>query len=477
MRKLLTVLIACVLSSLLSLFLYSQFMQPRQADGGSGSATARYTGMIDRLFAARSGSYFTAAAPNHFTEAAARTTPAVVNISAAIRGGSSFFGSEGSAGSTGSGVILSPDGYIVTNHHVIEGSSAIQVTLSDKGKYKATVIGSDASTDIALIKIDADELPFIVFGNSDSLRIGEWVLAVGNPFNLESTVTAGIVSAKGRNINILGGGASIESFIQTDAAVNPGNSGGALVNTLGELVGINTAIMSETGSYEGYSFAVPSNLARKVIDDLRKHGAVQRAFLGITIEDVTAEIAKELGLKKAEGVVISRVNPGGGADNAGLTAGDIIVGLNDIALHSTPELQEMVGRLSPGDKVAVEYIRNGQRSKVYATLMDANNRSGVGSAPANTTAMKELGFELRDITRAEFRQFKQQGVLVVSVLRGSIIHTTNMQSGFLITKINGTAVASVEQARQLLGKVSGKISIDGYYQGSSDLYSYRFNKN
>jgi len=235
-------------------------------------------------------------------------------------------------GSSGSGVIMSPDGYIVTNHHVVERSTEIKVTLADKREYKAKLIGSDPSTDVTLIKIEENNLPFIVFGNSDSVRIGEWVLAVGNPFNLESTVTAGIISAKGRNINILGGGASIESFIQTDAAVNPGNSGGALVNTAGELIGINTAIITESGSYEGYSFAVPSNLVQKVIRDLREFGHVQRAYLGVSIQDLDSETAREVGLPNAEGVYVNRVTSNGAAQDAGLKIGVHAVAQGRISL-------------------------------------------------------------------------------------------------------------------------------------------------
>jgi S1-C subfamily serine protease len=246
MRQLIVILIACVLSSVLSVYLYTQLAP-------SGQASGEQPVLTDRLFSLRNN--LRSGSPTNFTAAADIATPAVVYIKAVIRTGSGFFSQDAYAGASGSGVILSPDGYVVTNHHVIENSAEIKITLFDKREFKARVIGSDQSTDIALLKIDESDLPFMLLGNSDSVRVGEWVLAVGNPFNLESTVTAGIVSAKGRNINILGGSSSIESFIQTDAAVNPGNSGGALVNTAGELIGVNSAIMTESGSYEGYSFA------------------------------------------------------------------------------------------------------------------------------------------------------------------------------------------------------------------------------
>ncbi|HNG89336.1 MAG TPA: trypsin-like peptidase domain-containing protein, partial [Saprospiraceae bacterium] len=286
MKNYLLLLSACVLSSLLSVFVYSRLIHPHQSVvWNSSEGEARYANFVDKLFHARSNAAFHSSSPTDFIQAAEVSTPAVVNIKALIQSGN-VWGSGALTGSSGSGVIMSPDGLIVTNHHVVERSTDIKVTLADKREYKATLVGSDPSTDIALLKIEEIRLPFVVFGNSDSVRVGEWVLAVGNPFNLESTVTAGIVSAKGRNINILSGNASIESFIQTDAAVNPGNSGGALINSAGELVGINTAIITESGSYEGYSFAVPSNLVQKVVRDLREFGDVKRAFLGIGIEDL-----------------------------------------------------------------------------------------------------------------------------------------------------------------------------------------------
>ena len=288
-------------SSVLSVLLYRQMDHPRKVFWDKNeNGEVRYAGLVDKLFSARSNSTFFSSAPTDFTVAAEVATPAVVNIRALLESGNTIWGSSSLTGSSGSGVIMSPDGYVVTNHHVVERSREIKVTLADKRQYEARLVGSDPSTDIALLKIDEFDLPFMLFGNSDSVRVGEWVLAVGNPFNLESTVTAGIVSAKGRNINILGGVTSIESFIQTDAAVNPGNSGGALVNTAGELIGINTAIITESGSYEGYSFAVPSNLVQKVIRDLQEFGEVQRAFLGVNIEDLDGEIAREIGLPNAE---------------------------------------------------------------------------------------------------------------------------------------------------------------------------------
>ncbi|MCB0575279.1 MAG: Do family serine endopeptidase, partial [Saprospiraceae bacterium] len=411
----------------------------------------------------------------NFIEAAEIATPSVVNIRALQESGSGIWGSSTLTGSSGSGVILSPDGYIVTNHHVVERSTDIKVTLADKREYKAKLIGSDPSTDITLLKIDEGNLPFIVFGNSDSVRIGEWVLAVGNPFNLESTVTAGIISAKGRNINILGGGASIESFIQTDAAVNPGNSGGALVNTVGELIGINTAIITESGSYEGYSFAVPSNLVQKVIRDLREFGQVQRAYLGVSIQELDSETAREIGLPNAEGVYINRVTTNGAAQDAGLKIGDVILGLNTAHVKSPSELQEYIGRFRPGDQVSLDYWRSGKKYRIRITLKDINN-SVAATRVRGDELEDDLGIELRDLSGDEQRKMRIQGVMVTSVRRGSVIYNTNMQPGFVISSVNGNRVSSAAEAIEAIKNAYNSLVLDGYYEGEPDLYSYRFKK-
>ena len=290
--------------------------------------------------------------PEDFVAPSRKVTPAVVNIIASA---------GGYRASGGSGVIISDDGYIVTNHHVVEGARSFTVSFSDKQEASARLIGSDPTTDLALLKVDARGLDVVEWGNSDNIQVGEWVLAVGNPFNLASTVTAGIVSAKGRNINIIGGEYSIESFIQTDAVVNPGNSGGALVNARGQLVGINTAILSESGGYEGYSFAIPANLARKVIADLREFGSVQRAILGVRIRDVDPNLAERLDLPSVDGVYITDITPGSSAASAGLRSEDVIVAINDRQTRSTAELQEQIARYRPGDRVDVSIYREGRR--------------------------------------------------------------------------------------------------------------------
>ena len=476
MRKYFPFILISIVSSLFSVFIYSQFARPSRViwttgDGGE----ARYTNLVDKLFNARSNSTFLSSAPTQFISAAEVATPAVVNIRALLESGNGIWNGGSLTGSSGSGVILSPDGYIVTNHHVVERSNDVKVTLSDKREYRAKVVGSDPSTDVALLKIDETELPFLVFGNSDSVRIGEWVLAVGNPFNLESTVTAGIISAKGRNINILGGGATIESFIQTDAAINPGNSGGALVNTAGELIGINTAIITESGSYEGYSFAVPSNLVQKVIRDLREYGEVQRAYLGVSIQDLDSETAREIGLPNAEGVYINQVTLRGAAADAGLKVGDVVIGVNNTRVKSTSELQEYVGRFRPGDQVNVEYFRGGKKSFLRITLKDVNNSTSIARVRGDELD-GQLGFELRDLSRDEQQRLHLQGAMVTSVRRGSIVQKTNMQPGFVISSVNGDRVASAAEAVDAIKNAYNSLVLDGYYEGEPDLYSYRFKK-
>ena len=312
-------------------------------------------------------------APVDFTQAAERSVEAVVHVKTKYYRQQYvdpfyhfFFGrpqqsQQPSAMASGRGVILSNDGYIVTNNHVIEDANEIEVVLNDKRTFAAQLIGTDPNTDLALLKIEATDLPTIEIGNSDDLRVGEWVLAVGNPFNLTSTVTAGIVSAKARSINILNSDMKIESFIQTDAAVNPGNSGGALVNTRGQLVGINTAIASQTGSYAGYAFAIPTAIMQKVVADLRQYGTVQRALLGIRMLDITQQVKDQLSLESMEGVYVGEVISGSAADKAGMKAGDVIVQVDGRPINASSQLQEQIGRKNPGDQITI-LVRRGHRS-------------------------------------------------------------------------------------------------------------------
>lgn len=321
-------------------------------------------------------------APIDFSVAAEKVTPSVVNVTSITRFKPKnsrermymdLFGTPDENKGTGSGVILSNKGYIVTNNHVIEGASEVEVTLFDKRKYKATVVGTDPSTDLAVLKVDARNLPVIdMSANSDDTKIGQWVLAVGNPFELNFTVTAGIISAKGRNINILGNRQrSIESFIQTDAAVNPGNSGGALVNTAGQLIGINTAIATPTGTYAGYSFAVPINLVKKVVGDLMEHGEVKRGYLGVLIQDVNSDFAKDKNLNVTQGVYVQDVLDGGSAKSAGIESGDVILAVDGVSTKSVHELQEQIGSRNIGDAVTIRVQRDEKQQNISMRLREA----------------------------------------------------------------------------------------------------------
>ncbi|MDR3652784.1 MAG: Do family serine endopeptidase [Paludibacter sp.] len=340
---------------------------------------------------------------------------------------------------SGSGVIITKDGYIVTNNHVVDGSSDIEVTLNDNRTFKAKVIGTDPNTDIALIKINADNLPIIAFGNSDSLKVGEWVLAVGNPFNLTSTVTAGIVSAKARNINIINTKMKIESFIQTDAAVNPGNSGGALVNTHGELVGINTAIASQTGSYAGYSFAIPVSIVKKVVEDLRKYGVVQRAVLGVEIGNINEDLAKQKNLKTMEGAYVNKVEDQSAAKSAGIKVGDIINNVNGIDVKTVSELQEQIGRYHPGEKITITVIRNNKEQKLDVELKNQQGNTGLVSAETSDESLGGTFKEISDKTKQQLGV--DYGVEVKSLTKGKLADQ-GIKPGFIILKINNQPIQS-----------------------------------
>ncbi|MEO7175494.1 MAG: Do family serine endopeptidase [Saprospiraceae bacterium] len=415
-------------------------------------------------------------APNSFSYAALKATPGVVYITSSgnmpIPGyKNAFFKS-----SAGSGVIISADGLIVTNNHVVDKNDKIVVQLNDRREYTATIIGTDPSTDIALIKIDAKDLPFLSFGDSDSLLLGDWVLAVGNPLQLESTVTAGIVSAKSRNINILDSKTPIEAFIQTDAVVNPGNSGGALVNTNGDLVGVNTAIMTQTGSYEGYSFAVPSNLVRKVITDLKEFGSVQRGLLGVGIENITANLAKELNISICSGVYVNRVNPNSSASEAGLKRGDIILNINGSEVNSFPELQEIIGRYRPGNLIEIDYIRAGVALKTNVVLKNQLNTTEIVQI-RDDIELQNLGVELRELTPMEREKYKTEGILVLSVTKGSTIDEANLVPGFVITKVNHQPIASVDDFLRVIASAKKNLFLEGKYSNISDPYYYQLDKN
>lgn len=351
---------------------------------------------------------------------------------------------------TGSGVIISEDGYIVTNNHVIDAAEEILVSLNSGEEYTSEVVGTDPTTDIALIKIkeEVSELPYLNFSNSDNLRLGEWVLAVGNPFNLTSTVTAGIVSAKARSIGIINEQSAIESFIQTDAVVNPGNSGGALVNTRGELVGINTAISTRSGTYEGYSFAVPSNLAEKVVADLKEYGTVQRAFLGVSISDITPRLASEYDLEVNSGVYIGGVSENGAAEAAGLESGDVIVAINDREVNKGSELQEAIGSKRPGEKVKVSVLRDNVK-KDYEVVLRNINGTTKKYKKEDLQFLTLLGGSFREINEDEAAKYRiPYGVKILDVKSG-ILAEQDIPAGFIITQINQQPIKSVGDINQI----------------------------
>lgn len=363
--------------------------------------------------------------------------------------------------SSGSGVIVTDDGYIVTNNHVVEDATNIEVVLNNNQRYYAKIIGTDPSTDLALLKVRAKNLPYVVYGNSDNVRPGQWVLAIGNPFDLTSTVTAGIVSAKARNIGVLRdrNNLQIESFIQTDAAVNPGNSGGALVNLNGELIGINTAIATSTGQYAGYSFAIPVSLVKKVIDDLLEYGQVQRGLLGVQIENVDATIAEQLNLATSLGVLVSRVNRGSAAEESGIIAGDVITAIDDRPVNSVSELQEWVARKRPGKAVMVTFIRRGKEARVSARLKDNSGQEGVQVKDIPHTAE---GLLLEDVPLNDLARLNLEGGVLVSAAEGKW-REAGVQKGFVIGFLDKVPVDNVHDFNRMLQYKKGGILLEGYY--------------
>jgi serine protease Do len=385
---------------------------------------------------------------------------------------------------SGSGVIISTDGYIVTNNHVIDNAKEVTVTLNDKQEKIAKVIGKDPSTDLALLKIEETNLPYLSYGNSDIVRLGEWVLAVGYPLNLETTVTAGIVSAKSRSIGVNqqkmngSGTSAIESFIQTDAAVNPGNSGGALVNASGDLIGINSAIASPTGSYAGYSYAIPSNLVKKVIEDLMKFGNVQRGYLGIQFLDsktATAEQKTAYGLDKIDGIYVAAVTKGGGAEAAGIKEGDFIMKVNGATVKTSPQLLEQVGRYRPGNKIEITYLRNNKEAN---TTIELKNINGNTSIVKNEFASK-LGATFRTLTKDEAKQMNiTGGVLITNIGSGKLAQQTRIKKSFVITQVDEQDIKSVEELNtKLNGSSDGKIQLSGVYPNYQGLYYYNLDLN
>lgn len=375
---------------------------------------------------------------------------------------------------SGSGVIISEDGYIVTNNHVIDGAEKIEITLNDKRSYTAEVIGKDPTTDLALIKIKETELPFMPYGNSDNVKIGEWVLAVGNPFNLTSTVTAGIISAKARNINIIENDPSkglnpIESYLQTDAAVNPGNSGGALVNGKGDLIGINSAIASNTGSYTGYSFAIPVNIARKVVADLLEFGEVQRAFIGVSIRDLDAKLAKEKNISEIKGVFVNGLTSGGSGEEGGIQEGDVITKVADIIVNNVPELQEQINRYRPGDKINITLKRNNQLKVMALILKNKNGTLDVVERP-KVEVVSSLGAVFEPVNTSDIKKLNIENGIRISKLNAGKLLSAGIKEGFIITNIDKKKVNSVEDIKTALESKKGGVLIEGIYPNGMRAY-------
>lgn len=439
--------------------------------------------------------------PTSFADVAEKVTPAVVHIRSTQRMTRQdnsadpfreFFGiprNYGPSQSSGSGVIVNSSGYIVTNNHVVQGADMVDVTLNDNRTFKAEVIGTDPDTDLALIKINQTDLPFLAFVDSDHARVGEWVLAVGNPFNLTSTVTAGIISAKGRNINIINnnrsveelqaqGNTAIESFIQTDAAINPGNSGGALVNMNGGLLGINTAIASPTGAYSGYGFAVPSNIVSKIVEDLIKFGVVQRGWLGVMVGSVNSEMVKQLDLEVNEGALITGFAEDGrsAAKAAGIKENDVVIKIDDTPIRSSAALIETIGRHRPGDKVMITVNRQGKEITYPVVLKNRDGNVDVVKLEERS-GIAALGMDVEEVDAKQLKQLDlKNGVRIKKLGNGKLARSTDMREGFIVTKVNDVPVKSVKEFNEeIKKKKAGELVIlTGTYEDFPREFNYAF---
>ncbi|NCC72365.1 MAG: Do family serine endopeptidase [Sphingobacteriia bacterium] len=446
-------------------------------------------------YPATSGSYSAAQSPSQtyltsyavpenvpdFIAAADMTVHAVVHIKTEVSRRNSiyddfffeFFGMPPQPSqplvATGSGVIITSDGYIVTNNHVVQNAIRLEVTLNDKRSYEAEIVGTDPSTDLALIKIDASGLPYLPYGDSDQIQVGEWVLAVGNPFNLTSTVTAGIVSAKARNINILGTAGAIESFIQTDAPVNRGNSGGALVNTKGELVGINAAIASNTGSYAGYSFAIPVNIVKKVVTDFITFGELQRAYIGVTIRDIDSEFANEIGLDSPQGVYVVSVVENSSADDADIRAEDIIIEIEGKPINSVSHLLETIGQRNPGDRVSVKVNRENKIIEKSLLLKNRENSTEIIVSKDNVDN-ELLGAVFEEVPVAELDRLGIKNGVQVKTLRHGELLNKGVREGFIITHIDKSPVKNTDDIEKLLEGKRGGVLLEGVYPNGKRSY-------
>lgn len=474
MKKILLTAAFSMVFGLLGAFLFTKFYS-------SSSSVSSNNESLKGILANYNGK--TAESSISFVLASKVSTPSVVFIktTALVQQRNPFgwffddwdpFGSIGQVSSTGSGVIVRKDGYIVTNLHVVKDASKIEVVLNNKKKsFTAKLIGSDPSTDLALLKIDAEDLPAISIVNSDDLQVGEWVVAVGNPFNLTSTVTAGIVSAKGRNINVVNNQFPIESFIQTDAAINPGNSGGALVNLNGELVGINTAIYSKTGSYAGYGFAIPANIVAKTIKDLIDFGKIQRGNTGMEVTDID-EATEKLN-KISNGALVTQVFEGSSGSKAGLQKGDVIVKIQDRAIDGKSSFDEHISYYRPGDKLKINFIRNGSAKETTMTLTNENGETGVSKN--NSINSEKLGADFTPINKLEQQKYRISSGVKVSNIRNGLINNLGLEDGFIFTKYNGKACTDASELIKELEGASGRMQIEGVgVDGGTRFYNFYY---
>ena len=496
LKSVFLVVLISAATAVLSVWGYSKYIQVEYSDTQTtnGKLPVNYAG------------FFGTNAPGStvdFTGAASSATPAVVHIKTRTKAHqvtnnlpkgknpfSDFFGGDDPFGdffsgprvqnvpeqrASGSGALISDDGYIVTNNHVVEGADEVNVTLSNKKSYKGTIVGTDPSSDLAVVKIDAGKnLPYMVYGNSDDVKLGQWVLAIGYPLSLDVTVTAGIVSAKARSIGINKSRSPVESFIQTDAAVNPGNSGGPLVNTNGELIGINSAIASPTGSYAGYSYAIPVNIVRKTVNDLIKYGAVQRGYLGLSYapNEMSDAQKKAMGVKDGDGIYVTGVAEDGAAIEAGIKKGDFVTKLNGVTISSSAELQEQLSRYKPGDKLSVTYVRNGSEKTSSVTL---KNKSGTYAQVTAATLGDKLGGELVTLDAATAKKNNISGGVQVKSLGKGALKNSRIQEGFIITSVNGQEVKSVDDLKAVLANATGTVKLEGIYPGYDETYGYPLN--
>jgi len=476
MKKIITLTIAACLGGVVALIAFQQFLAPAPIIINDTASIASPAVKQVSLPADESGETL------DFTMAAERTVNSVVHIkteSMHPQAQNPWFemfnqGVPQKVHSTGSGVIISQDGYVVTNNHVIANATEVKLTLNDNRTYTAEVIGADPAFDLALLKIDAEGLPHVSFGNSDDVKVGQWVLAVGNPFSLTSTVTAGIVSAKARNINILEFDPNqeifpVESFIQTDAAVNPGNSGGALVNTRGELIGINTAIASRTGSYSGYSFAVPSSIVQKVTHDLVEFGDVKRAYIGVSIAELNQGLADQLGIDDVRGVYVNGLTPDGAAAVVGIKVGDIITRVGGLAVDNVPELQERISTHRPGDKVKISVKRDNKAMDFDVVVRDREGNTAIVPRSVSTST-QVMGASFAEVSSAERSRLQIRSGAKLKEDKEGRFRNAGIKDGFIITRIDKKVISGPEDVSALLGSKEGGVLIEGVYPNGVTAY-------